>query len=90
MTSKTKLICGALAVVLGVGVLPVVQPARADDARYHKRYKYKYGYKRDTRRDWRVEAEYAARANSLDPAGDYKSYPNWARVALSPKYDQRN
>lgn len=29
---------------------------------------------------------YAARANSLDPSGDLKGYPNWARVALSPKY----
>ncbi len=30
---------------------------------------------------------YAARAHDLDPAGDYKGYPDWARVALSPKYD---
>lgn len=27
----------------------------------------------------------AARANDLDPAGDYKGYPDWARAALSPK-----
>jgi len=24
------------------------------------------------------------RANSLDPAGNYKGYPSWARAALSP------
>ena len=25
------------------------------------------------------------RANALDPSGDYKGYPDWARAALSPK-----
>lgn len=28
---------------------------------------------------------YDARAHSVDPAGDFKDYPNWARWALSPK-----
>jgi hypothetical protein len=27
------------------------------------------------------------RANALDPAGNYKAYPDWARAALSPKFD---
>lgn len=27
------------------------------------------------------------RARNLDPAGDYKAYPNWARSALAPKGD---
>lgn len=30
---------------------------------------------------------YDARAHSVDPAKDYKDYPNWARWALSPKSD---
>ncbi len=25
------------------------------------------------------------RANDLDPAGDYKGYPDWARAAFAPK-----
>jgi hypothetical protein len=27
------------------------------------------------------------RANALDPGGNYKAYPDWARAALSPKTD---
>jgi hypothetical protein len=30
----------------------------------------------------RSNDEYAARAQSRDPSGDYKGYPNWARAAL--------
>ncbi len=30
------------------------------------------------------------RASYLDPAGNYKSYPAWARAALSPKSDGGN
>jgi Ni/Co efflux regulator RcnB len=33
----------------------------------------------------REEANECARAESLDPAGDYKGYPCWARAALAPK-----
>jgi hypothetical protein len=33
----------------------------------------------------REEASDCARAESLDPAGDYKGYPCWARAALAPK-----
>jgi hypothetical protein len=47
-----------------------------------KSWKYRY-----TRRD---DDAYAARAHDLDPAGEYKGYPNWARVALSPKGDGNN
>ena len=49
--------------------------------RYAKASKY-VTYQRRQRVD-----HYAARAHDLDPAGDYKGYPNWARVALSPKFD---
>ena len=34
---------------------------------------------KDTRSD--------ARADMADPSGDYKAYPNWARAALGPKFD---
>lgn len=30
------------------------------------------------------------RANALDPGGDYKAYPDWARAALSPKSGGRS
>jgi Ni/Co efflux regulator RcnB len=44
--------------------------------------------KRDANKDRKPRDDaYAARANDLDPAGDYKRYPNWARAALSPKFD---
>jgi hypothetical protein len=33
----------------------------------------------------REVANDCARAESLDPAGDYKGYPCWARAALAPK-----
>jgi hypothetical protein len=33
------------------------------------------------------DVPYDARAHSVDPAKDYKDYPNWARWALSPKSD---
>jgi hypothetical protein len=33
----------------------------------------------------RDEAHDCVRAQSLDPAGDYKAYPCWARAALSSK-----
>jgi hypothetical protein len=33
----------------------------------------------------REEAHECARAQSLDPAGNYKAYPCWARAALAPK-----
>jgi hypothetical protein len=33
------------------------------------------------------ENSYSARANAQDPSGDFKSYPDWARAAISPKLD---
>jgi hypothetical protein len=33
----------------------------------------------------REKAADCARAQNLDPAGDYKAYPCWARAALAPK-----
>jgi hypothetical protein len=33
----------------------------------------------------REDVHDCVRAQSLDPAGDYKAYPCWARAALAPK-----
>ncbi len=37
----------------------------------------------------RLEEEYAVRAHVADPAGTYKNYPNWARVALGSRSSSR-
>ena len=50
--------------------------------KYERRYERRYAKPRRYR-----DNPYAARAHDLDPAGDYKAYPDWARVALSPKLD---
>lgn len=77
-----------VAVAIAVGAVPLFTPTAAlaeKSAKYRKKsYEHRYARKRN----WRVEREYEARANDLDPAGDYKGYPNWARAALSPKYDR--
>lgn len=91
---RTKIIISALALGLLAPVIPG-QNASADarSSRYKRdydgystRYQQSRGY-----RDYRYRNNsYSARANNLDPAGDYKAYPDWARAALSPKYDGGN
>jgi hypothetical protein len=83
---KMKLLVPILAATIAA---PVICAGGAEAAEYRrskaeqkyaaKSWKYRY-----TRRD---DALYAARAHDVDPAGDYRGYPNWARVALSPKFD---
>ena len=86
-----------------MGLLAPVIPgesASADAApRYYRdndggysRYRYSRDYRdnRDNRGFRRRNNPDSARANNLDPAGDYKAYPDWARAALSPKYDGGN
>jgi hypothetical protein len=52
-----------------------------DAEAYHETRRAKTKYYRGYR-----SSEYErARANALDPGGDYKNYPDWARSALSPK-----
>ena len=87
-----------IASVLAVGLLAPIVPgqslsADAASSRYYRdedgnyvRYKYSRNYRDDRDFRWRNNS-YSARANNLDPAGDYKGYPDWARVALSPKFD---
>jgi hypothetical protein len=54
--------------------------ARGHDQRAYHAKKSDYYAKRV-----REDANDCARAESLDPAGDYKGYPCWARAALAPK-----
>jgi hypothetical protein len=80
---RTSLYVLALTAVVALPLSALVADA-ADAQSRERAYKYKrYGYKSQKYRD----NPYAARAQSLDPAGDYKGYPDWARVALSPKFD---
>ncbi len=78
-----KLIGSVLIASVLVSPWPMAAIAGPSDEapRYRKASKY-VTYNRRSRVD-----SYAARAHDLDPAGDYKGYPNWARVALSPKFD---
>jgi hypothetical protein len=87
-----------IASVLAVGLLAPILPgqsisADATSQRYYRdadgnyvRYKYARNY-RDYGDFRRRNNEYSARANNLDPSGEYKAYPDWARIALSPKFD---
>ena len=85
---RNKLIIAVLAVAVGLPVasLTTSSPGAAEEGRYRAARKYKRTYVK--KRKWRDDS-YAARAHNLDPAGDYKGYPDWARVALSPKSDGR-
>jgi hypothetical protein len=76
----------AIAVVLGATIamaLPV-------DARQAKKVRSPDAYPSRARKsDYhafraREDAADCVRAESLDPAGNYKAYPCWARKALSP------
>lgn len=88
----SKLLISALAgaaVALPAMTIGAATASADHESRYKVERKYKYDRRYSAKkRNWRVEEEYAARAENLDPAGDYKGYPNWARVALSPKYDR--
>jgi hypothetical protein len=78
-----RIVIAALAFAVAVPTLSVVAtPADAAEVR-RTRAEQRYVIKQRKPRD----DPYAARARDLDPAGDYKGYPNWARVALSPKFD---
>ena len=73
----------ALAVILG-GTFTLVQPS---DARENWRKRdYDYTWVRVRKYKKHCDAV-CIRARNLDPAGDYKGYPDWARFALSPKLD---
>jgi hypothetical protein len=77
----------AVAAVLGASLAmtwpaDAVQPKKA-----RKSDGYAYSAKKSDYYARRAQEESAdcIRAESLDPAGDYKAYPCWARKALAPK-----
>jgi len=71
----------ALAVILG-GTLALAEPA---DARHSWRTR-NYDHAVVKIRKYKKRCDHdCVRARSLDPAGDYKNFPDWARAALSPK-----
>jgi hypothetical protein len=66
-------------------VLPVEarrqKQARSPEYSTSRAHKSDYYYARRARDD----AHDCVRARSLDPGGNYKAYPCWARAALAPK-----
>jgi hypothetical protein len=77
MTMRVTL--ALIVAVSGVTSGVVVLPGDAEAANPNNRYRGK-AYRRACGPD-------CVRANALDPAGNYKAYPDWARAALSPKTD---
>lgn len=83
------LVAGALAVVAGA-LAGSAGPAdaarrRAEVCDYRSGTYACYPADRKSRRQDDESDE--IRANQVDPAGDYKGMPAWARRALSPRYD---
>jgi hypothetical protein len=68
-------------IFLAASFFALAANADAKSAKYRKHYNnnYNWAYSKHTPE--------GIRARNLDPAGDYKAYPNWARSALSPKGD---
>ena len=60
---------------------------RKDTARISKSNRSNKDEERNARRQRDKESRSDARADMADPSGDYKAYPNWARAALGPKFD---
>ena len=71
-----KLIIAVLAVAVGLpsASLMASSPGAAEDGRYRTARKYERKYVAKKRK-W-YDDSYAARAHNLDPAGDYKGYPD--------------
>lgn len=83
-----KMTVVALALAVGLPAMAVGSGGANAEPEWRDRAVRKYERQRIVKkRKWRDDS-YAARAHDLDPAGDYKDYPDWARVALSPKYDR--
>lgn len=66
--------------MLAGGLFAAVDGADARTYKTYKKYRYYKVYNNS-------DSAIAIRARSVDPAGDYKTYPYWARYALSPKTD---
>jgi hypothetical protein len=78
MRGFLALIIAATGTFVGVTLLPT-------DAEAADSYRYRGKYYRTSK----VCGHDCARARSLDPAGNYRAYPDWARAALAPKFDGR-
>ncbi len=84
----TRLSKSALLIVgLGLAASSLAVAAPADAATEKRRYKTdrSFDYRTPVRRD--PNSYDYARARNIDPGGTYKSYPDWAAYALSPKND---
>jgi uncharacterized membrane protein len=77
MRATLALLLAVTASVSGMATLP-------GDAEAAGQY---YRYRGKTYRITKSCDHDCVRANHLDPGGNYKAYPNWARAALSPKTD---
>jgi hypothetical protein len=73
------IIMAAVIASASLGSAAFAAPGKAKT--WHK-HKHSYAY---LKRKSREETYDDIRANYLDPAGDYKAYPSWARAALAPK-----
>ena len=76
----------AVAAVLSVG-LAMAMPADGQQRKARKSDSYNPRVKKSdsyARRAYEDSAD-CVRAEALDPAGNYKAYPCWARKAFSPK-----
>jgi hypothetical protein len=76
----------AIAAVLSVS-LAIALPADGQQRKARKSDSYTSRAKKSDYSTSRAYEESAdcARAESLDPAGNYKAYPCWARKAFSPR-----
>jgi hypothetical protein len=75
----------AIAAVLSVS-LAMALPADGQQRKARKSESYTSRAKKSdyTRRTYEDSAD-CVRAEALDPAGNYKAYPCWARKAFSPR-----
>jgi Ni/Co efflux regulator RcnB len=79
----------SLILAISVVSLPAISCAGSADnengQNWRKQKAAQAAYQRKLKRQ--QEAADQLRADYLDPAGDYKAYPAWARAGLAPKND---
>ena len=71
--------------ITAFGTFTALSVLPGDAAAATQYYRYQGKYYRVTK----ACGHDCVRANALDPGGNYKAYPDWARAALSPKTDGR-
>lgn len=87
---RIKLIAASLAVAMALPLAMVASTVASatDVGRSDRKYRKYERYQVAKRRYYRGDENYAWRAANADPTGQYKGYPDWARVALSPRFDR--